>query len=76
MNSQQIEERIRQALPDAEVRVESDDNVHFNAVVVSERFAGRRKLDCHREVYKALGDDMGGAIHALSLDTRTPEGNR
>lgn len=49
--------------------------MHFNAVVVSERFAGRRKLDCHREVYKALGDDMGGAIHALSLDTRTPEGN-
>lgn len=73
MNSQQITERIRQALPEAEVRVESDDNVHFNALVISQRFAGRRKLDCHREVYRALGDDMGEAIHALSLDTRVPE---
>lgn len=76
MDSQQIEKRIRRALPDADVRVESDDNVHFSAVVVSERFAGRSRLECHREVYRALGDDMGDAIHALSLDVRAPDGNR
>lgn len=68
-----IESMIRAAMPDADVRVHSDDNVHFSAVVTSERFAGRRAIDCHREVYSALGDDMGTAIHALSLDTRVPE---
>lgn len=72
MNPQQIEELIRAALPDATVRVRSEDNVHFEAMVVSGQFDGRRPLQRHQLVYRALGERMGGEIHALSLQTFTP----
>jgi acid stress-induced BolA-like protein IbaG/YrbA len=72
MNPKQIEELILMALPDATVRVRSEDNVHFEAMVVSQQFEGRRPLQRHQLVYRALGERMGGEIHALSLDTRTP----
>jgi acid stress-induced BolA-like protein IbaG/YrbA len=72
MNPQQIEALIRAALPDATVRVRSEDNVHFEAIVVSGQFDGRRQLQRHQLVYGALGERMGGEIHALSLQTFTP----
>jgi len=46
---------------------------HFEAVVVSRQFAGRTMVQQHRLVYAALGDRMGGEIHALALRTLTPE---
>jgi stress-induced morphogen len=46
---------------------------HFEAVVVSPQFAGRTMVQQHRLVYAALGDRMGGEIHALALRTLTPE---
>jgi acid stress-induced BolA-like protein IbaG/YrbA len=73
MTPPQIEELIRQSLPDARVQVRSEDNVHFEALVVSGEFAGRRPLQRHQRVYQALGDRMGGEIHALALQTFTPE---
>ena len=73
MNPQQIEELIRVALPGAAVQVRSEDDVHFEAIVVSHEFAGRRPLQRHQLVYKALGERMGGEIHALQLQTLTPE---
>jgi acid stress-induced BolA-like protein IbaG/YrbA len=72
MNPAQIEELIRVAMPDAAVRVRSADNVHFEATVVSGEFEGRRPLQRHQLVYRALGERMGGEIHALSLATFTP----
>jgi acid stress-induced BolA-like protein IbaG/YrbA len=73
MNPPQIEELIRNAMPGAEVRVRSEDNVHFDATVVSGAFVGLRALQRHQLVYKALGDRMGGEIHALALETLTPD---
>jgi len=73
MNPKQIEELIHAALPGAAVQVRSEDNVHFQATVVSREFEGRRQLQRHQLVYKALGERMGGEIHALSLATFTPE---
>ena len=72
MSPQEIEELIRNALPDARVRVRSEDNVHFEAMVVSREFEGRRPLQRHQLVYRALGERMGGEIHALALRTVTP----
>ena len=72
MNPKQIEELIRAALPDAQVQVRSEDNVHYEATVVSGEFEGRRSLARHQLVYRALGERMGGEIHALSLHTCTP----
>jgi acid stress-induced BolA-like protein IbaG/YrbA len=73
MTPEQIREQIETALPGAAVRVQSDDNVHFAAIVIASQFAGLRKLQRHQLVYHALGDAVGGEIHALSLDTPTPE---
>ena len=72
MNSSQIEELIRAALPGATVKVRSEDNVHFEATVVSAGFEGKRPLQRHQMVYRALGERMGGEIHALQLATLTP----
>jgi acid stress-induced BolA-like protein IbaG/YrbA len=73
MTPNQIEDLIRQSLPGAAVTVRSEDNVHFEALVVTPEFAGRRPLQRHQRVYQALGDRMGGEIHALALQTLTPE---
>lgn len=73
MDAEQIRQLIQAALPDADVRVYGDDGVHFEAEVVTSAFNGLRLLQRHRLVYAALGDLMGGAIHALALKTLTPE---
>ena len=73
MDANFIRELIRQGLPGAEVEVQGEDGVHFEAVVVSEAFAGKLPLARHRLVYATLGDKMGGEIHALALKTLTPD---
>lgn len=73
MDAEQIRRLILTGLPDAQVHVRGDDGVHFEALVVSAAFAGLRPLQRHRQVYAALGELMGGAIHALALRTLTPE---
>ncbi|MEJ2515144.1 MAG: BolA family transcriptional regulator [Gammaproteobacteria bacterium] len=72
MQSEAIAELIRSGLPDAQVKVVSDDGTHFAALVVSSRFEGLRPIQRHQLVYKALGDKMGGDIHALSIRALTP----
>jgi acid stress-induced BolA-like protein IbaG/YrbA len=73
MTPEQVSELIRTGLPDAEVRVESDDNVHFAAAVISGQFAGLRPIARHQLIYKTLGALMGREIHALSIEALTPE---
>lgn len=73
MDSQAIEQLIRAGLPDAEVTVGGDDGVHFEALVVSAAFDGKNPLQRHRLVYATLGALMGREIHALKLETRTPQ---
>ena len=68
-----IRDLIQQGLPGARVEVSGDDGVHFEAVVVSDAFAGKLPLARHRMVYATLGDRMGGEIHALALKTLTPD---
>jgi acid stress-induced BolA-like protein IbaG/YrbA len=72
MNSEEIAALIRQAMPSARVEVESDDNTHFAALVVSDEFEGLRPLQRHQLVYRALGTRVGGEIHALSIRALTP----
>ena len=73
MTPTDIERLISAGLPGCAVTVESDDNTHFAAVVVSADFAGKRPLQRHQMVYKTLGEAMGGEIHALSIEALTPE---
>ena len=51
----------------------SGDGSHFEAVIVSAAFAGKRLVARHQMVNQALGSQMGNEIHALSMKTLTPE---
>lgn len=73
MDSKTIEQMIHDGLPGAEVTVQGDDGVHFEAVVISGAFAGKSTLQRHRMVYATLGEKMGREIHALGLRTEVPE---
>lgn len=48
------------------------DGQHFEALIVSPLFEGKRPVQRHQLVYKALGDRMREEIHALSMKTLTP----
>lgn len=72
MQSERIRQLIEQALP-ASVRDISGDGVHFEAMIVSDKFTGKNSVQRHQMVYGALGDRMGREIHALSMQTLTPE---
>jgi len=51
------------------------DGHHFDALIVSRQFEGKRLVQRHQLVYRALGDRMREEIHALSMRTLTPEEN-
>jgi len=73
VNPEQVAQLIRAGLPGADVHVESDDNTHFAARVVSKDFAGKRSIARHQLIYKTLGELMGREIHAMSIEALTPE---
>lgn len=74
MPASEIERLIRAALPDARVEIQdlAGDGDHYRAIVTSEAFRGKSRLQQHQLVYRALGERMGGELHALALETRVP----
>ena len=74
MEAADIEQLIREALPDAKVEIRelAGDGDHYAATVVSEAFRGLSRVKQHQLVYAALKGQMGGALHALALETSTP----
>ena len=73
MQPVEIETRIAAVFEDAIVRVESDDNTHFGALVVAREFEGLRSIARHQLIYRSLGSLVGNEIHALSIQAYTPE---
>jgi acid stress-induced BolA-like protein IbaG/YrbA len=69
----ELKNYIVNGLPCEHAEVLGDDGQHFQAVVVSPLFAGKNRVQQHQQVYQALGDRMRSEIHALSLQTFTPE---
>lgn len=74
MDASEIETMIKEALPDAQVRIDDlrGDGDHYAATVVSAAFAGKTRVQQHQMVYAALKGRMGGQLHALALTTQTP----
>ena len=70
---EELRERIEAALPGAQVNVQdlTGGGDHFRAEVVSDRFEGLTRIQQHKLIYDVFGDEVGGAIHALSIKTRT-----
>ena len=73
MNAPEVEALIVAGLPGAQVRVLTDDDTHFAAVIVAPQFVGKRTIARHQLVYATLGAKMGREIHALSIEAHTPD---
>jgi len=67
-----VKRYIEQGLDCEHVEVQGDGH-HFEAVIVSAAFRGKNRVQQHQLVYKALGERMREEIHALSMQTLTPE---
>ncbi len=75
MDSATIEEMILKAIPDATIRIEDlrSDGEHYAAYVESPSFVGKSRVAQHKMVFDAMGDKMGGDLHALALQTSLPK---
>ena len=75
MTADEITALIKEAIPDAHVTIEDlrGDGDHYSALVVSDVFEGMSRVQQHQMVYKTLGGRMGGELHALAIQTATPE---
>ena len=71
MAAEDIVRLIKSGIPDAQVEMEDlvGDGDHWAATVISPSFAGKTKIQQHQMVYRALGEHMGGVLHALKLTT-------
>jgi acid stress-induced BolA-like protein IbaG/YrbA len=69
---EQVESYIAKGLQCERLRV-AGDGQHFEALIVSEAFRGKSRVQRHQLVYAALGERMREEIHALSMRTLTPE---
>ena len=76
MDAAEIEQLIREGIPDAIVEIEDlrGDGDHYAAYVTSAAFAGKTRIQQHQMVYQALRGRMGDKLHALALQTAVPKG--
>ena len=74
INDERIRQIILSHLSAEFVRVESPDQVHFSAIIVSSQFEGLSLVKRQQAIYAALIEEIrSGAVHALSLKTYTPQ---
>ncbi|HDZ79929.1 MAG TPA: BolA family transcriptional regulator [Roseobacter sp.] len=82
--TQEIADRLEDAFSPTELNVVDDSESHrghaghreggeshFNVKIRTAHFKGLNRLARHRAVHDALGPDLIGRIHALSLDLNT-----
>ena len=72
LSPDKVRQYIADNLPCEHLEV-SGDGAHFEALIVSAVFDGKSRVQRHQAVYKALGERMREEIHALSMQTLTPD---
>ena len=76
ITASEIKTLLRDAFPDAQIKVQGDDGSHFAAEVIDASFKGKNRVQQQRAVYGALKGKMDGSngdLHALALTTKAPE---
>lgn len=75
MSIGELEQILISAFPDGQVQIEdlAGDGDHYRATVISTAFKGLSRVRQHQLVYAALKGRVGGELHALALETRTPD---
>ena len=71
-STEDLKARIETAIPGARADVLdlTGGGDHFRATVIAPEFASLSRIEQHRRVYAVFGGEIGGPIHALSLETR------
>ncbi len=71
MAKEQLESFIKSAFPDADITITdlAGDDDHWSVKIISSAFSGKSRVLQHKMVYQALQGNMGGALHALQLQT-------
>ena len=72
VTAESVKQGIQNGLACEHVEVIGDGQ-HFQALIVSDEFAGKSRVRRHQLVYAALGERMREEIHALSMQTLTPD---
>lgn len=74
-SSEQIKTTLEDQFSGSKVAVDdlTGTSDHFQVTIVSDDFEGLSPIERHRKVYAALGPDVGGSIHALSVKAYTPD---
>ena len=77
MDLKEIEKLIKEALPDASVKIEdlAGDGNHYSATISSSQFSGKSKIEQHKLVYASLKGKMGNELHALAIKTKEKNGS-
>ena len=77
MDLKEIENLIKEALPDAQVEIQdlAGDGNHYSATVISSEFSGKTKIQQHKMVYNSLKGKMGNELHALAIKTKEDNGS-
>ena len=72
MDLKEIEKHIKEALPDASIEIQdlAGDNNHYSAIITSNQFKGKSKIEQHKMVYNSLKGKMGNELHALAIKTK------
>jgi len=84
-----IREKLNEAFSPVELKILNDSQkhaghaamqgaantgeTHFSITIVSERFAGRPRVERHRMVYEVLAEELAGPVHALAVAAQTPD---
>lgn len=72
MTELEIKQMIEQGISCQSIQITGDGN-HFEAIVVSDAFEGKRPVARQQMVYATVQDKISsGELHALSLKTITP----
>jgi stress-induced morphogen len=71
-STEDLKQRIEAAIPGARADVQdlTGGGDHFRATVIAADFAELSRIEQHRRVYAVFGAEIGGPIHALSLETK------
>jgi acid stress-induced BolA-like protein IbaG/YrbA len=74
ITARDIEELIRTGFPNATIKIEGEDGVHFQGMVIDESFRGMNRVQQQRAVMATIKSKVdSGEIHALGLTTKAPE---
>jgi stress-induced morphogen len=62
---------IEKSFPDADIDIVdlAGDDDHYSVTITDSSFAGKSRIEQHKLVNKALGDRLGGELHAMALKT-------